>query len=37
MDDMLKVVSAQVTLRPSGHQFMVEGHDSCCRPACAPG
>ena len=28
MDDVLKVVSAQVTLRPSGHQFTVEGHDS---------
>jgi CDP-4-dehydro-6-deoxyglucose reductase len=28
MDDMLKVVSAQVTLRPSGHQFAVEGRDS---------
>jgi CDP-4-dehydro-6-deoxyglucose reductase, E3 len=28
MDDMLKVVSAQVTLRPSGHQFTVEGHES---------
>ena len=28
MDDMLKVVSAQVTLRPSGHQFVVEGHDT---------
>lgn len=28
MDDMLKVMSAQVTLRPSGHQFTVEGHDS---------
>jgi len=28
MDDVLKVVSAQVTLRPSGHQFAVEGHDS---------
>ncbi|MDP3084893.1 MAG: 2Fe-2S iron-sulfur cluster-binding protein [Rubrivivax sp.] len=28
MDDMLKVVTAQVTLRPSGHQFVVEGHDS---------
>lgn len=26
MDDMLKVMSAQVTLRPSGHQFTVEGH-----------
>ena len=28
MDDMLKVMSAQVTLRPSGHQFTVEGHES---------
>jgi CDP-4-dehydro-6-deoxyglucose reductase, E3 len=28
MDDILKVVSAQVTLRPSGHQFTVEGHDT---------
>ena len=28
MDDMLKVVSAQVTLRPSGHEFTLEGHDS---------
>lgn len=28
MDDMLKVMSAQVTLRPSGHQFAVEGRDS---------
>jgi CDP-4-dehydro-6-deoxyglucose reductase len=28
MDDVLKVVSAQVTVRPSGHQFAVEGHDS---------
>ena len=28
MDDMLKLVSAQVTLRPSGHQFTVEGRDS---------
>ena len=28
MDDVLKVMSAQVTLRPSGHQFVVEGHDS---------
>ena len=28
MDDMLKVVAAQVTLRPSGHQFVVEGHDT---------
>ena len=28
MDDMLKVMSAQVTLRPSGRQFAVEGHDT---------
>jgi CDP-4-dehydro-6-deoxyglucose reductase len=28
MDDALKVMSAQVTLRPSGHQFAVEGRDS---------
>jgi CDP-4-dehydro-6-deoxyglucose reductase len=28
MDDILKMVSAQVTLRPSGHQFAVEGHDT---------
>lgn len=26
MDDMLKVMTAQVTIRPSGHQFLVEGH-----------
>ncbi|MCM2477929.1 2Fe-2S iron-sulfur cluster-binding protein [Serpentinimonas maccroryi] len=26
MDDMLKVMTAQVTVRPSGHQFIVEGH-----------
>ncbi len=26
MDDMLKIISAQVTVRPSGHQFPVEGH-----------
>ena len=28
MDDMLKVVSARVTVRPSGHAFYVEGHDT---------
>lgn len=28
MDDVLKVMSAQVTLRPSGHQFVIEGHDT---------
>ena len=28
MDDMLKVMCAQVTVRPSGRQFSVEGHDT---------
>ena len=28
MDDMLKVMSAHVTVRPSGHEFLVEGRDS---------
>ncbi len=28
MDDVLKIVSAQVTVRPSGHVFFVEGRDS---------
>jgi len=28
MDDMLKVMSAQVTVRPSGHEFSVEGRDT---------
>ena len=28
MDEMLKVVSARVTVRPSGHEFIVEGHDT---------
>ena len=28
MDDMLKVMSAQVTVRPSGHEFTVEGRDT---------
>jgi CDP-4-dehydro-6-deoxyglucose reductase len=26
MDEVLKVMSAQVTLKPSGHEFTVEGH-----------
>jgi CDP-4-dehydro-6-deoxyglucose reductase len=26
MDDMLNIMTAQVTVRPSGHQFAVEGH-----------
>jgi CDP-4-dehydro-6-deoxyglucose reductase len=37
MDDMLKVVSAQVTLRPSGHQFVVEGHDTLLQAALRAG
>jgi CDP-4-dehydro-6-deoxyglucose reductase len=28
MDDMLKLVSAHVTIRPSGHEFFVEGRDT---------
>jgi len=28
MDDMLKVMTAQVTVRPSGHEFCVEGRDT---------
>ena len=28
MDEMLRVVSARVTVRPSGHAFVVEGHDT---------
>lgn len=28
MDDMLKVVSAHVTVRPSGHEFDVDGRDT---------
>lgn len=28
MDDMLKVMMAQVTVRPSGNEFSVEGHDT---------
>jgi CDP-4-dehydro-6-deoxyglucose reductase len=28
MDDMLKIMTAQVTVQPSGHQFLVEGHSN---------
>lgn len=28
MDDMLRVMSAHVTVRPSGRDFLVEGHDT---------
>jgi len=28
MANMLNVISAQVTVRPSGHQFVLEGNDS---------
>ena len=37
MDDVLKVMSAQVTLRPSGHLFSVEGHDSLLQAALKAG
>ena len=28
MDEMLKVMSARVKVRPSGHEFVVDGHDT---------
>ncbi|MBI5276725.1 MAG: 2Fe-2S iron-sulfur cluster binding domain-containing protein [Burkholderiales bacterium] len=37
LDEVLKVVSAQVTLRPSGHQFHVEGRDSLLQAALRAG
>jgi len=37
MDDMLKVMSAQVTLRPSGNQFTVEGRDTLLTAAVRAG
>lgn len=37
MDDVLKMMTAQVTVRPSGHQFPVEGHDSLLHAALKAG
>ncbi len=37
MDDMLKVMSAQVTVRPSGNQFTVEGRDTLLTAAVRAG
>lgn len=37
MDDMLKLISAHVTLRPSGHEFAVEGHDTLLQAALRAG
>jgi CDP-4-dehydro-6-deoxyglucose reductase len=37
MDDMLKLISAHVTVRPSGHQFVVEGHDTLLQAALRAG
>lgn len=37
MDDVMKLMSAQVTLRPSGHQFTVEGRDSLLQAALRAG
>lgn len=37
MDDVLKMMTAQVTVRPSGHQFTVEGHDSLLHAALKAG
>ncbi|MBM3392541.1 MAG: 2Fe-2S iron-sulfur cluster binding domain-containing protein [Betaproteobacteria bacterium] len=37
MDDMLRVMSAHVTLRPSGHDFFVEGADTLLESALKAG
>jgi len=37
MDDVLKVMSAHVTVRPSGHQFQVEGRDSLLQASLCAG
>ncbi|OIR03860.1 CDP-6-deoxy-L-threo-D-glycero-4-hexulose-3-dehydrase reductase [mine drainage metagenome] len=37
MDDMLKVMSAHVTVRPSGRQFLVEGHDTLLKAGLGAG
>jgi hypothetical protein len=37
MDDMLKVMSAQVTLRPIGNQFTIEGRDTLLTAAIRAG
>ena len=37
MDDMLRLMSAHVTLRPSGHDFFVEGQDTLLEAALKAG
>lgn len=37
MDEMLKVMSAHVTVRPSGHEFEVQGHDTLLQGALRAG
>lgn len=37
LDDMLRVVSARVTLRPSGREFQIEGNDSVLKGALKAG
>ena len=37
MDDMLKIMSAHVTVRPSGHEFVVEGRDTLLQGALRAG
>jgi CDP-4-dehydro-6-deoxyglucose reductase len=37
MDDVLKIMTAQVTVRPSGRQFLVEGRDSLLQAALKAG
>lgn len=37
MDDMLKVMSAKVSVRPSGREFYVEGHDTLLQAGLSAG
>lgn len=37
MDDMLRIMAAHVTLRPSGHEFAVEGRDTLLQGALRAG
>ena len=37
MDDVLKVMSAHITVRPSGHEFCVEGHDTLLQAGLSAG
>lgn len=37
MDDMLRIMSAHVTVRPSGREFLVEGHDTLLKAGLGSG